>query len=143
MENVPDVIPCRLLVREIVDGVPDRRYRYRTPEGVYIDAPQVGDLFFVEHYDGVRCTWDNCTGSHLYCICPGDHWWNIDGRASNCTLLDERTHRCWVRHGDPFKGELHVDKAGHTCAAGAGSIGFGENFRDYHGFLHGFALRKA
>jgi hypothetical protein len=45
----------------------------------------------------------------------------------------DKTHRCWVRHGDPDKGEpVHVDKAGHTCAAGAGSIAT----PGYHGFLH-------
>jgi len=42
-------------------------------------------------------------------------------------------HRCWVRHGRPEDGTLHVDKNGVTCAAGAGSIVAG----NFHGFLHG------
>lgn len=44
--------------------------------------------------------------------------------------VDARPHKCWVRHGEP--PDLHVDKAGVTCNAGAGSILSG----DYHGFLH-------
>lgn len=64
--------------------------------------------------------------------CPDDHDWMIDGRAKNCTLPDEPTHHCWVRHGRPEDGDLHVDKNGHTCAAGAGSI----QTPKWHGFLH-------
>lgn len=49
-------------------------------------------------------------------------------------------HRCWVRHGDPRTGVVHVDKNGLTCRAGAGSILFKGNpargVPDYHGFLH-------
>lgn len=60
---------------------------------------------------------------------PGGEWW-IDSRASNCTMKDDNVHKCWVRHGAP--PDLHVDKNGHTCAAGAGSIQAGS----YHGFLH-------
>lgn len=52
--------------------------------------------------------------------------------ASNCTMPDDKNHKCWVRHGRPEDGTLHVDKNGHTCAAGAGSIVAG----NYHGFLH-------
>jgi hypothetical protein len=68
---------------------------------------------------------------------PGGDWY-VDGQASNCTRPGE-PHKCWVRHGDPrdpqgLKGgvKLHVDKAGDTCAAGAGSIIAGS----FHGFLH-------
>lgn len=60
---------------------------------------------------------------------PGQ--WYIDSRANNCTMKDDWTHRCWVRHGtvgDP----LTIDKNGKTCAAGAGSI---QN-AGWHGFLH-------
>jgi len=56
----------------------------------------------------------------------------IDSRASNCTMPDDNAHRCWVRHGRPEDGTLHVDKNGLTCAAGGGSILAG----NYHGFLH-------
>lgn len=62
---------------------------------------------------------------------PGGDWM-IDSRASNCTMPEDNTHKCWVRHGRPEDGTLHVDKKGHTCAAGAGSIVCGA----YHGFLH-------
>lgn len=59
--------------------------------------------------------------------------WIIDSRASNCTLKDDDVHRCWVRHGRPEDGTLHIDKNGNTCAAGAGSIDMGGR---WHGFLH-------
>lgn len=62
---------------------------------------------------------------------PGGDWC-VDDRASNCTKPDDDVHRCWVRHGDPRCGVVHVDKSGDTCAAGAGSILIG----GYHGFLH-------
>jgi len=71
-------------------------------------------------------------GKHLIAKCPSGVWWAIDGKASNCTMPDDRGpghHYCWVRHGVP--PNLTVDKNGHTCAAGAGSIVAG----DYHGFL--------
>jgi hypothetical protein len=61
---------------------------------------------------------------------PGGDW-NIDGNASNCTRKGE-IHECWVRHGKPEDGTLHVDKNGNTCAAGGGSI----LMDGYHGFLH-------
>lgn len=64
--------------------------------------------------------------------CPDGHEWMIDNRASNCTLPGDNTHQCWVRHGKPEDGTLHVDKNGNTCAAGAGSIATGK----WHGFLH-------
>lgn len=62
---------------------------------------------------------------------PGGDW-TIDVRANNCTLPHDQTHKCWVRHGRPEDGTLHVDKNGHSCSAGAGSIAMGS----YHGFLH-------
>ena len=62
---------------------------------------------------------------------PGGDWM-IDSRARNCTMPDDTVHKCWVRHGSPENGTLHVDKQGTTCAAGAGSIQAGS----YHGFLH-------
>lgn len=82
---------------------------------------------------------------HLHVMLPCGCHWNIDAEASNCTRPGDRTHKCWVRHGDPEdpQGErtgvkFHVDKAGDTCAAGAGSIICG--CRRYHGFLHHGAL---
>ena len=104
---------------------------YNTPSG----KPEPGDLFWVDWYSGAekgKCIygWTNCTGKHLYAVLPNGHQWDIDSRASNCTKKDDTTHRCWVRHGEV--PNIHVDKQGHTCAAGAGSIVAG----DYHGFLH-------
>lgn len=71
-------------------------------------------------------------GRALTVVCPDGHHWFIDGRASNCTMKGDDMHRCWVRHGRPEDGTLHVDKNGNTCAAGAGSIDTGK----WHGFLH-------
>lgn len=77
--------------------------------------------------------WSNMGGDpeafSLCVILPGGHPWSIDGRANNCGRPDDRTHRCWCRHGDP--PDVTVDKECDTCAAGAGSIRAG----DYHGFL--------
>ena len=119
-------------------------YAYTLPDGTPIAMRQPGDVYFGVHArDEYPCAWDNCDGKHLYCMCPDKDWpeghpWNIDGRASNCTMKDERTHRCWVRHGDPaIPGQLHVDKKGHTCAAGAGSIAIS----GFHGFLHNGELK--
>lgn len=80
---------------------------------------------------------DGPDGRSLMCVLPDGHVWGIDGRANNCTLPDDKEHRCWVRHGRPEDGTLHVDKAGLTCAAGAGSIATSK----YHGFLHHGVLR--
>lgn len=63
---------------------------------------------------------------------PDGHDWVIDSRCNNCTLPDDDKHWCWVRHGRPEDGTLHVDKNGRTCSAGAGSIATSK----YHGFLH-------
>jgi hypothetical protein len=53
-------------------------------------------------------------------------------------MKDDNIHRCWVRHGRPEDGTLHVDKAGNTCRAGAGSIDTGK----WHGFLHNGELHS-
>ncbi len=77
-------------------------------------------------------------GRSLMVVCPDRHIWGIDGRASNCTMKSDNEHRCWVRHGDPSQGNLHVDKNGITCSAGAGSIDTGK----FHGFLHNGYLKS-
>jgi hypothetical protein len=85
-----------------------------------------------------HCPWDNCndTRGHRHIMLPNRHTWDIDSRARNCTMPDDRTHRCWVVHGET--PNLHVDKNGYTCNAGAGSIQAGDGPNDYHGFLdHG------
>jgi hypothetical protein len=71
-------------------------------------------------------------GRSLVVRMPDGSDWMIDSRASNCTMKDDKEHFCWVRHGRPEDGTLHVDKNGKTCAAGAGSIATGK----WHGFLH-------
>lgn len=73
-------------------------------------------------------------GRSIVCLVPGNggpSWWYIDSKASNCTRRDAPGHRCWVRHGTVGE-QLHVDKNGDTCSAGAGSI----SMPGYHGFLH-------
>lgn len=74
--------------------------------------------------------WDNQDGPSLHAVTPDGHHWNIDSRASNCGSPNDRLHRCWVRHGEP--PNIHVDKNGLTCNAGAGSIDTGK----WHGYLH-------
>lgn len=69
-------------------------------------------------------------GKSLHVFCPDKGQWFIDGRASNCTMKDDKVHKCWVRHGNP--PNITVDKNGVTCAAGAGSI---MSSNGYHGFL--------
>jgi hypothetical protein len=87
-------------------------------------------------------------GQRLVVKCPGGGEWQIDGVANNCTIhpasgprtvlpydpdpaSDPNAHRCWIRHGEP--PNITVDKAGHTCGAGGGSI----QTCNYHGFLTG------
>lgn len=84
-------------------------------------------------------SWVGPDGMSLMVRCPDGHDWAVDGQASNCTMPNDDVHKCWVRHGDPRKGEVHVDKKGLTCKAGAGSIQTGK----WHGFLHNSVLRPA
>lgn len=94
---------------------------YRSlPPGAIWSAPWMADH------------WGGPDGRCLVCKLPDGHDWIIDGQANNCTMPDDDVHRCWVRHGRPEDGTLHVDKNGHTCAAGAGSIATSK----WHGFLH-------
>jgi hypothetical protein len=111
------------VVRQIL-----RKRLYNTDSG----EPEKGDLFWTDWHhtlDGVCIFWDNCKGPHLMAILPNGRIWDIDSRASNCTIKEERLHRCWIRRGDPPL--ITAGKDGPTCSAGAGSIAAG----DYHGFL--------
>lgn len=99
----------------------ERNYNTRT------GSPEVGDLFY-QDWDGYNY-WDNQVGPNLIAVCPGGFQWNIDSRASNCGLPNDRLHRCWVRHGEV--PNITVDKKGLTCKAGAGSI----KTSNWHGFL--------
>jgi len=77
-------------------------------------------------------------GRAIYVLIPGRYPWFVDGRASNCSKPNDLDHRCWIRHGEPPL--LHVDKAGLTCAAGAGSIIAPDG---WHGFLsHGYLTTR-
>lgn len=68
-------------------------------------------------------------GKSLVVRLPNNHDWHVDSRAGNCTLPKDRVHKCWCRHGAaPL---ITVDKNGHTCSAGAGSI----QTSNWHGFL--------
>lgn len=95
------------------------------------EAP-VGAMWYAWWYGGngkqYSWDWDNQDKPMLVCKTPGGEW-IIDSRASNCTMKDDRVHRCWIRHGEV--PNITVNKLGHTCAAGAGSIQCGS----YHGFL--------
>lgn len=73
--------------------------------------------------------WDNKTDDHLCVRLPDGTDWCVDSRCNNCTLPDDRLHRCWVRAGEP--PTVTVGKSGVTCAAGAGSI----QSPGWHGFL--------
>lgn len=72
-------------------------------------------------------TWENETEPHLMVRCPNSATdptdcrdWDVDSQCANCTLPDDNTHRCWVRHGEV--PNITVNKDGHSCAAGKGSI---------------------
>jgi hypothetical protein len=105
-----------------------RKILYNTESG----KPEPGDMYYAGWYhpDGI-CRWDNCKDhrGHLMVVLPNGRIWDLNSRASNCTMPDDKLHRCWVLHGEA--PHLTADKNGLTCAAGAGSILAG----DYHGFL--------
>lgn len=89
------------------------------PPGAMWDADWMGE------------PWRGPDGITLVVMLPNGGQWMVDAEASNCTRKGDRSHKCWVRHGDPRTEPVTVDKNGETCAAGAGSIMSG----DYHGFL--------
>lgn len=94
--------------------------------------PGAGDLFETHWHDSHDCPyWDNCNGIHLQAILPNGWHWDVMSRAKNCDKREDRTHRCWVIQGSYKDGTITVDKNGHTCSAGAGSI----DAPGWHGFL--------
>jgi hypothetical protein len=120
--------------------------RSDTCELTTLSAAPIGamwDAHWMAHED-LRTGPDGIT---LVVRTPGGDWM-VDAECANCTrtqwgpkeidgVMREkvwlgRTHYCWVRHGDPRTGNVHVDKNGNTCSAGGGSILQGS----YHGFLH-------
>ena len=104
------------------------------------DKRKPGEMYHIyKDYHDHTCPWDNCAGyeEHIIVEMPGGGVWDINSRASNCDMPDDKTHRCWIRHGDP--PNITIDKNGNTCGAGAGSIQHGE----YHGFLRNGKLVPA
>lgn len=116
---------------ELVPGTASRQIFQRNFYDTDSGNPEPGDLYYLKWHEPGKCWyWDEqCQGMHLHCILPNNFGWDIDSRASNCTKPEDKTHRCWVRHGDP--PNVTVNKAGHTCEAGAGSI----MVPGWHGFL--------
>lgn len=142
------------------DFTQDVYRRADTGEELELRAAPAGAMWFsawMEKYPA-SCGPD---GRYLTVRTPGGDW-SVDGRARNCdspckhcgapyhshdrnacpnpapegqpglkgSYEDARPHKCWVRHGEA--PDIHVDKSGVTCGAGAGSIMAGS----YHGFLH-------
>lgn len=105
--------------------------RTDTGEILTLSEAPIGAMWDCTWFSGTPYHRPGADGVHLCVRTPGGTW-EVDGRASNCTRPDDDAHRCWVRHGDVRAGEIHVDKNGDTCSAGAGSILQG----GYHGFLH-------
>jgi hypothetical protein len=130
---VPDDLKPELPYNEQVHRQVFRQRRYTTASG----RPEIGDMFWttwrLTPAEGggteCSCTWSNCDGRHLYVILPDGHEWDTSSRASNCTMKDDKTHRCWVLSGEP--PNVTSSKTGHTCRAGAGSVATGK----WHGFL--------
>jgi hypothetical protein len=124
-----EIIPCFLLVRE-----GERWKRADTGEILELRDAGPGAMWFATWLDLEGTSpqryygFDNQFSPPLIVRTPGGDW-NVDSRASNCTLPNDKIHRCWCRHGEA--PNITVDKNGATCAAGAGSIISG----DYHGFL--------
>lgn len=104
------------------------RSLYNTPTGYLEPGNMYWNDWFPSSFD-----WDNPETKTLDIVLPNNLIWTVDMRSSNCTKPKDRLHRCWIRHGDPEKDKIHVDKNGLTCeTSGAGSIKGG----NYHGFLH-------
>ncbi|MBI3654099.1 MAG: hypothetical protein HY231_23965 [Acidobacteria bacterium] len=112
--------------------------RTDTGEEVMLRLAAPGAMYDA-HWYGDVAQWRGADGRALIVVLPNGHPWHVDGRASNCTLPDDKIHKCWVREGDPTKPEtLTVGKNGVTCSAGAGSIQSG----NYHGFLRAGQLEE-
>jgi hypothetical protein len=146
-------VPLRLIIEMVTDKPCEepecvgekahtfKSYTYRLVDGTIVEDLKVGDVYLSIRETGHTCPWTNCDGKHLICLVPGKvpntgkeyiHRWNVDGRASNCTMPEDTVHRCWIKHGDIAKPyTLHVDKSGNTCKAGAGSI----QVQGWHGYL--------
>src|ERR1700733_10094644 len=92
------------------------------------EAPP-GAIWRATWYEEANQGLTGADGKSYMCKLPNGTHWAIDGQASNCTKKDDRVHKCCCRHGEA--PQFTVDKNGHTCEAGAGSI----QSEGYHGFL--------
>jgi hypothetical protein len=128
---------CEACARPFEDGDPWQLMnrtlycRHDNAQEFTLEEAPVGACWDATWQRDVR-GWAGPDGRSLCVKVPGGGDWCIDGRASNCTRPEDTAHKCWVRHGSPEDGTLHVDKAGDTCSAGAGSI----QTHNWHGFLH-------
>ena len=107
--------------------------RQDTGEILTLREAPIGGMYYATWLDDYEHYPKGPDGRVLNVIVPdgtkgGSHW-SPDSRASNCTMKEDKVHRCWVRHGTP--PNITVDKNGNTCSAGAGSIATG----NWHGFL--------
>lgn len=92
-----------------------------------------GAMWFVHWYEQFP-EWCGPDGKALLVKLPDGAEWHVDGRANNCTMPDDKVHKCWVRQGTPPL--VTVGKDGVTCKAGAGSI----KTSRWHGFLRNGVL---
>lgn len=104
--------------------------RTDTGEEMLLHRFPAGAMWFAPWYSDLGSDFNAPDGTSLIVKTPGGDWM-VDSRASNCTMKDDKIHKCWVRHGQA--PDITVDKNGVTCSAGAGSVIRG----NYHGFLRG------
>ena len=102
--------------------------RQDTGELIPFREKPVGSMWYATWMEDLERCWKGPDGRILMAMTPGGEW-NIDSRASNCTMKDDNEHRCWVRTGVP--PNITAGKGGNTCSAGAGSI----LCQGWHGFL--------
>jgi hypothetical protein len=79
-------------------------------------------------------------GRTLVVRLPDGRDWIVDSVASNCPIPKDRSHRCWLRQGEPpdVTAGKKAEKGEKTCSAGAGSIQTGS----WHGFLRNGWLER-
>lgn len=124
------------MIEPLPDQADHRWRRVDTGEILTMAEMPVGAMWFAPWLCGANSRYKE---PPLIVKTPGGDW-NIDSRASNCTKPEDNEHRCWCRHGEP--PNVTVDKNGLTCGCGC-SIGFGENWSRYHGFLRNGELTPA
>jgi hypothetical protein len=100
--------------------------RYTGPDGLSLVVIVPGKYPYPWTIDGVA---KNCDSPCSVCGVPY-HAHSINDSSGHYYSDSKPGHKCWVRHGVP--PNIHVDKNGFTCGAGAGSIAVD----GYHGFLH-------